>query len=503
MRNLLSFLLITFFCITGSFGQISYEERVEIELRNGYGGERITEFGEKGLILSSKKDELTDGQKEWKYDMYDTDLQLQNTKTLLVERQFMLDERAVINDRLHTLFKTKKGEYLLHSIEAETMVETKIIGAFPKSTTVKDMVIMGDYAYFYARQKKLRFLYAVNWRTGDVKKGPVDIPGYLTIKLKLIRFQVLEDYNEVLLFIRAYKNNKDSEVYVLRYDQSGERKGKFKLTETVENNFSSISASPLGDNHYVFTGTYSKKRSTTSEGLFFCEAEDDKMSYVEYYNFTDLENFFKYLPERKQEKIEKKKKRKEEKGKELSYNYLIAEHPVIQLEDGYLFLGEAYYPTYRTEYYTTYVNGSPVTQTRRVFDGYQYTHAVLARFDKYGEMVWDQIFEMWPSYKPFHVKRFISIADGEQDALNVVFANRGKITSKSFDFDGNILADKTSEEIKTNFEGDETKRSFSNINYWYDNYFIAYGSQKIKNKEDEDKTKRKRKVYFMNKIKFE
>ncbi|MFT5821200.1 MAG: hypothetical protein ACI8ZM_002449 [Crocinitomix sp.] len=495
-------LILFFLVVSGNvFCQVTYEERLEIELRNGYGNERITQFDELGFILNSKKEDITEGQREWKFDMYDTELKLNKSATLLIDRKYAIDEIAVIDNRLHTLYKTKKGEYILHSIQAGSLTETKIEGELPKSTTIKDMVIMGDFAYFYARQKKLRFLYVINWRTGDVQKGVVDIPDYSTISLKLIRFQVLEANNEVLLFIRASKNKKESEVYVLRYDGNGERKGKFKLTENVENNFSSISASPLGENHYVFTGTYSSKRSSLSEGLFFCEAEDDKMSYVEYYNFTDLENFLKYLPERKQEKIEKKKQRKEDAGKELKINYLIAEHPIIQLNDGYLFLGEAYYPTYRTEFYTTYVNGSPVTKTKQVFDGFQYTHAVLAKFNKFGEMVWDEIFEMWPSYKPFRVKRFISIADGKQDALNVVFASRGQITSKSFDFDGNVLSDETSELIETNVEGDQTKRSFSNITYWYDKYFLAYGSQTIKNKQEG--SKRKRKVYFLSKIRFE
>lgn len=48
----------------------------------------------------------------------------------------------------------------------------------------------------------------------------------------------------------------------------------------------------------------------------------------------------------------------------------------------------------------------------------------------------------------------------------------------------------------------KVKRSFSNINHWYDNYFIAFGKQKIKNKEEKD-AKKKRKVYFFTKLRYE
>ncbi len=491
-----------FFVTIQSIAQINYENRLEFDLRDGYGSERIIEFGEEGFILFSKKTELVERQRERKFDMYSTDLELENTKTLLVDRDYSLYESAVLDNRFFSFYKTRQGDYILHSIEAGSLEQTNVSGKLSKKAIVKTMVVMGSYVYLHLIEKKSDYIFVINWRNGRSIETPIEIKGFKNKNLKKIRLQVIEDTEEVLLFMRANRNKKESDVYVLQFDEEGKKKGQFKLTESIEKNFSSISASPIDDDHYVFTGTYSTKGATTSQGLYFCEAEEGKVNYVEYYNFADLENFFKYLPKRKQEKIEKKKKRKKERGKELSYSYYIADHKIIELDDGYLFLGEAYYPTYRTETYTTYVNGQPVTRTRRVFDGYQYTHAILSKFDKYGEMVWDQIFEMWPSYKPFSVKRFISIADGDQDALNLVFASRGRITSKSFDFDGEILADNTSEEIQTNYEGDKTKSSFTNINYWYDDYFIAYGSQTIKNKEDK-KIKRKRKVYFITKIQYE
>ena len=55
--------------------------------------------------------------------------------------------------------------------------------------------------------------------------------------------------------------------------------------------------------------------------------------------------------------------------------------------------------------------------------------------------------------------------------------------------------------LKKNMRMMNIKNTFSNIDYWYDNYFIAYGIQKIKNKSGD--VQKKRKVYFINKIYFE
>ena len=204
--------------------------------------------------------------------------------------------------------------------------------------------------------------------------------------------------------------------------------------------------------------------------------------------------------------IEKKQKKKAKKGKEYSINFSIADHNIIEKEDGYIFLGEAYYPTYRTESYTTTttVNGVTTTQTRyrTVFDGYQYTHSVIAKFSKEGELVWDKTFEMWQAYKPYYVKRFISIAEENQSNISLVFASGGSIISKSFDTKtGAIEKDERSKPIETGLSEDQVKRSFSNIDYWYGNYFLAYGNQKIKNSKDAS-VKRKRKVFFFSKVKY-
>ena len=51
-----TYLSILFFSITlTTLSQISYENRVEFELKDGYYNENISEFGEHGFLISSKK----------------------------------------------------------------------------------------------------------------------------------------------------------------------------------------------------------------------------------------------------------------------------------------------------------------------------------------------------------------------------------------------------------------------------------------------------------------
>lgn len=506
MQKAFFLVALLFFFNSTIDAQVSYENRIEIELKDGYTTHDLYEFGKTGFILFSEKDKSQNEETEWKFEKFDSDLKRVEETEIYLSKKQSLDESFTDDERLYIFCKDRKGNFSLVTVDANSLETNTVEGFLPKKSIIKDMAIFGDYAVFNASIKRSPFLYSINWKTGERKLTPIKIPGFNPRKVTLLNFQLLPNSNEVFAYARALIDRRNSEFYVIKLNDEGEKQEAFKLNKGIEENIIDVTASKINTNTYIFTGTFSTKFNYTSEGLFFSLVKDNKIQFIEFYNFLDLENFLSYLPERKQQKIEKKKQRKEKKDKELKINYHIEPHDLMPLEDGYLMLAEAYYPTYRTENHTrtTTVNGVTTTTTTpvSVFDGYQYTHAILSKFDKNGQMMWDHIFEMHLTYKPFYVGQFISIAELTNQSIKLVFANGKKIASKSIDFTGKVLQDSETEDIETNFEGDKTKRSYSSIIYWYNNYFIAYGSQKIKNKDDDNDVKRKRKVYFVSKVKF-
>ena len=498
---------ILFALVLKTEAQIETVKRLEFELKDGYSGERIFELGQNGLIMASKKDgSAIFGPQEWKFNIYDTDLNHKIEKKISLEKGFYLDESFVGRENLHLLFKSRKGEFILYTINGLTGNETRTVGLIPRKSFISSMSVVNDYAYFYGYSKRENFLYSVNWKSGKVRIMPIVIKGYKSKNIHISHFQLMEEVNEIFLYVNSVRGN-ESEMNILRLSDQGQQLGIWTIKDESEYNIIDMSTSLIGENRYIFTGTYGKRKTfsfgsmnmVSSNGLFFGEANGEKINYINYYNFTDLENFFDFLPERRQEKIEKRVKRKEEKGKTMNLNYRIADHPVILLDDGYLFVGEAYYPTFRSEPYTTYVNGRAVTSYRTVFDGFQYTHAIVTKYDKSGRMMWDEQFKMWPLYKPFLVHRFISVAKGNQNGIHLAFANGDEISTKSIDFDGNVLTDESYETLETAYGGDKSRWAASSLDHWYDKYFLAYGFQVIKNSGDDD-VKRKRRVFFISKI---
>ena len=501
-------LLITTF-VFGAFvnlAQVATEKRIEIELNDEFENERVYEFGSKGFIMTSKSESKAGGDYTYKIERYDTDLESTKIQEIMLDKGFRLDETFVNDDFIYQLYKDRKNNVKIVSTDAETLVQKVVDFELPGKMYINDLKVLKDFAYITAYKGGKPSVLAVDLATSQMTFYPIEIEGFKSKKLKIENIQLLEESNEIFIFIEAIVTKKTTQSFIVRMDSKGGMKDTYNFSQTLEELITSATASYISPGKYVVTGTYSTKNRSVSEGMYFAIIKDGVIDKMNFYNFLDLDNFLNYLPVRKQEKIEKKKKRKADRGKEMTIRYLLAPHNVIQTDDGYIFLAEAYYPTYRTEYYTTYrtVNGvsTPVQATRQVFDGYQYTHAFFAKFNLAGEMEWDQSFKMWMAYKPFYVKRFINIAEQNQDNVKLVYASYNRIFTKQIGFDGEVKQEEDNEVIETQFEGDKTKSSFSNISFWYDNYFLAYGSQKIKNKTDGN-VARKRKVYFVNKISFE
>ena len=178
-------------------------------------------------------------------------------------------------------------------------------------------------------------------------------------------------------------------------------------------------------------------------------------------------------------KVERKKQKAEEKGKELTMNYFITSHDVIEEKGYFYYIAESYYPTY------TYIYTGRTSQ--QVFNGYFYTNAILIKFDSKGNVVWDNCFPMQPSYRPYSVKHFISASLGGNN-LNAIFTDGKKLVSKSFNkVNGTVTQDRNVEMIKTGNDDEDVKRSFTNSDYWYGKNFLLYGNQVVKNSATRDR----------------
>lgn len=470
------------------------EKRIELELRDGYEDERVYPLNENGFLIQSIASDSKNGFADCKNDFYSTDFKLITSVSIPVKDKALYSTSFDEDGVNYTLLRNKRDYFAIITSDSRNQHCTKTEGKIPQFGVLSDMKVYGNKAIFKCAGKKESSILIVDLKSSKLKFVPVRISNFRPKSLKVLDYQVFT--NEILVFVNAEKDKSNEDLYVMALNLDGQLKESYSITGGVKEKMITVAATKI-NNKFILTGTYSKNRSEMSQGIFIGELENKKLNYIKFYNFLELKNFTKYLSQKKQARIERKKKSKEKKGEEMILNYSIITHPLIENEDGYTFLGEAFYPTYRT--YTTYMSngrGGGTTMTYTVFDGFQYTHATLAKFDLKGKLVWDNTFAMWPLYKPFRIKKFVSLKQSGP-GIELAFSEYNAVKYKVFDQQsGDIIKDNSKEVIETFDEGDKVKRTFSSIENWYDNNFIAYGIQTITNKE----TKKKRKVFFVNKV---
>lgn len=471
-------------------------ERIEIDLKDEFYVKGLYNFGENGVVLSAVED-LKKSARDPKrmYIFYDNNLrELESIEVDLdFRRKLMISEEG--EKAINTFYyDSRKGNYTVVRIDPVSTSRKEFEGVMPGKLSINGFKVIGDIAVVYAAIKRKKFFFVLDLQQGEYRQIEFKKkrPGNSII---MIDMQTLPGEEEVSLTVQEYQKKLMLSTKVYLINRKGEVSDAYEL-DAGKWNIVDATPTRINENRIIIAGTYSEMKASGAAGLFMTAFDGEQQQYFNTYNFTDYEDFFSYMSKRGQDKMEKKIEKKKRKGKEVNLQVRMALHNIQQAGGYYYVLGEAFYPTYRTETTTTYVNGRPTTTTVTVFDGYQYTHAVLSSFNAEGEKLQDHIFEMWPFQKPFYVKRFIEL-NVNDDLIKMAFVDGSTLKTRVLD-EGDLVEEADVELLSEN-SNDKVRASTGTVEHFYGNSFISYGSQNIKNKGDRD-VKRKRNVFFMQKI---
>jgi hypothetical protein len=216
--------------------------------------------------------------------------------------------------------------------------------------------------------------------------------------------------------------------------------------------------------------------------------------------------------------------KKAKKGKEMVMNMSVHFHNILLRDEEIILMGETYYPSYHTEVvYEIDANGRMRPRTVVVFDGYKFFGVVTFAIDYKGNLLWDNGASISDGPLSFFLNYKFKFIEQENDAIKVIYSDGGYIKSVTLNKadkpvygketsintgkkgDSKVSTKKSTKNTKINTDTD-VKNYSSSVEYWYDNYFIAYGEQAIKNTSKEKKAKgekKKRQVFYLNKIEIE
>jgi len=445
------------------------------------------------------------GKELWKFIKLDTALNEEWIRDYYIDRDYIFKGYDYHSHKYSFLFQVvergtrdllliqlddSNGDSTQHTIKNLVTIQLDIF------EMTSDAALIGGYynddpvvLHYNLASKKLRVL-----------------PGIFGEKTELVQIKIEDDLIKVLVSTRTF--DKRNTIAIKTYNRDGDYLDSYVFNPDEDRGLIFGRVADIDREGSLICGTYGTRRSDYSQGLFIAQHNAGEEQIMRYFNFADLDNFFTYLKAKRQTRISKRITRKKVKGKKLKFNYRLLVHEIVKTGDEYIMIGEAFYPKYTnsgtyggySNYSSRYNNDKYVSSS---FAGYKYTHAVIIGFDKDGQKLWDNSFQI-EDVLSYELDQYVH-ADVTDDKLVLFYLYNNEIRTKIIK-GSEVIEGKSFDSVKMMFEDDvASKNNIYNIGgleKWYDHNFLAYGVQKIKNLKDKG-VKLNRRVFYINKVLYE
>jgi hypothetical protein len=448
---------------------------------------------EDGLYLSKKF--LGSQEDQIQVIKLDTALQQLWSGFISVERNYLLVGKKAYKGNLYLLLRYKdfsRNDLILLKVDANANYYRYPIKGYipfaPGDFQITDKaVLIGGY---YNRVPLVLYFSMI-----DLKSRV--LPGLFNETGELTQIRTYPDASFDVL-ISAMNYNRQRTMWIKNYGPDGELNTNFTLNTEGNKHLIFGRSIKTNNNTQIVAGVYGTKGAEFSHGIFVAQIDVQGNQHIRYYHFADLDNFFKYMKAKREQRVKSRIERRKIQGKKIRLNYRFLVHELVPYKDQFVLLGEAFYPKYITvdrgvggfNYSNSFI------QNGRIFDGYYYTHAVVMGFKPNGDLLWDNSFEINDA-RTFNLEQFVKL-EIQEDRIALMYLYDNNIRTKIIQND-QVLEGKTADPIRTGNPDDIIRKNSSEVSkleYWYQDYLYAYGVQTL----EKSKGQNKRRVFYINKI---
>jgi hypothetical protein len=480
------------------------ENRIEIDLKDGYFHEKVHELDTAGFLITSTEGTPNKASNKIRFQFYSTNLELQDEQIFEIPKGYISLADYKKGTSFSQLYCANNGNFIIlqYDVKNKKLVQTsgktenKLQRVFWVNPTPY-FETNDEYAYFILNVRRNKYLYTFHLKNLNLQQTPIKINGVKTRKLRVQKAKL--DTAVLYVPITYVKPRKKPTTYLIEIDVQGTLLTITPMDKNVKRPFMNTAISPLPKKDIIMSGITGKDARFGSSGMYIKTTIDETVQNTQYYNYTDIPNFTDFKPGKTLRRVSLIQWIFSKFGHDVTYYYQMTAPQIIPCGEHYIFISEFYVPTFSMATTVRVQKGKRKTTIKRVFDGFKYTHALVAKITNKGEMIWSQCIEMNPESKPFYSKQFLNVLEQTQSYVHLFYADVETIYELKIDYNGEIISNQEIGKIKGLLTDDQVKLSYADLDYWYDQNFISYGAQRIKNTKDKS-VKRRRSVIYINKV---
>jgi len=512
---------VLFFIFLFTFFTLSAQKldavRIEVPSNIDIDQYHVETIGDDGMIVFYESGEVNKEKKrKWYFSLFNISLKQQWLKFVPLYDKMEYISLKRENGELFFLFKNINSErfefgyyeIVIYNIKKQEF--RQISGSIPLKAEVAGFGVINNTACIALNLKKHETdVVFIDIMNGDV--SPVHISEGVSGYIETLYADKLNSN-----FYLVVKQNRDRR-YITDHLLVYNKKGDLQSELTLENNetikyFRDFIFVPHSINELLIFGTYDiltgrtlsfkdieEKKDATNAGIFFMKIKNGMQELLYFYDFMSFDNIAGAirLKDISTIKLPDDSVGAMHNNKLISTSFSLSHPEVFESEKGnYIFSADAYRPYYRTETRMDYdFYGRPYPYTYSVFSGYEFYDIIITGFSADGILLWNNDMEI-SDILSYSIKRN-SVVFEDENYITMAYVNNGDVISQTIE--GPVDIDKSKMKIGTNFPRDKVAIDKNNrIVSWYDDYFLIYGYQKLKNRTLGEQSPRT--VFYANKI---
>ena len=474
-------------------GQSNKPVRMEIPVKDDTEIYKVVPCEEHGLMivyLSADTDE--EGNMLWVTAMLDKELKEIWRQSVPLPKGFNLQDALYSNKHLILFFHAPKGapenNFRIVDMDVISGEHKSHSYSVPERSGMAYFSIGNEFALAGINiRNDESLILAYRFSNQQISVINPDVAGSVVI----VSINIDKSTGVISSLIRTSGSARKRNFFLVKTDINGNIITNIQLSKFDDSRMINTAFSYRVDNNTdLIIGSYGSSNRTrniegietigvASTGFFSILIKDNQESNSNFYEFTDFENFFRYL-RRPADLNTRRSSNRIERGREYSSNHDLMAHEVFKWNDQFVFMAEAYYPEYRTVTTMVYdYYGRPYPSTYSVFEGFRYLTTFIAGFDINGNLQWNNDLEL-RNILSQNLKRRV-LAWDDPEGLVLAYAADGKIISKVISGGSTIEAVSQSDIAPLSPRDRVFNDANSNIEPWYNNYFVVYGYQNIRN----------------------
>lgn len=464
----------------------------------------------KGLMIIRNDGKTKNDEIIWRFWGYSTDMVRKWKSTFSMEKHYEFSRkfyRAGFGNILYADVSNNESRLKHIQINMETGEVKSRDFKVDFKFQIRDFKVVNSAAYVLGLNAKgLNSFFKNIFKSDDEKGHRIRFFKYDWEQNKLTNFSELIDEGmrpkrlnihkagkEIDIFMARAITEQQDEIWMYSFGFNGKLNQKHKFSSVSGKNVVDLVVTSAGSKRYI-GATMSSLRNRYNnyedytDGLYFSIFKKGKEINSRFHKLSNLRAFYnKAEPEMFQFFPGKDKV-------DGSVGYQLKLHPELKATNNkMILLAEAYYPEYHKEWY---YDAYGVSHTRKVFDGYRYTHALAVAFNAKAKVTWNVSMEI-NGIKSYSRDRRVDIIAEEGNA-GIVYNLDNELHYQTLK-GGKNKQNPATVTLPMLYDNDQLKESEDGrIRYWYGSYMLATGYQHI-----DHENKGNREVFYLFKIGFQ